>query len=54
MMACLFSCASVSALSADRAYADVRLGGMSPKDPARFGFLGGLTFGGYFDKLVSI
>lgn len=41
-------------VAADRGYADVRLGGMSPKDPARFGFLGGLTFGGYFDKLVSI
>lgn len=41
-------------LFADKSFLDVRLGGMSPKDPSKFSFLGGLTVGGYFDKLVSI
>lgn len=54
LLTLLFCVTCATALAADRGYADVRLGGMSPKDPARFGFLGGLTFGGYFDKLVSI
>ncbi len=54
LLASLLAATCASAISADRNYADVRLGGMSPRDPARFGFLGGLTFGGYFDKLVSI
>lgn len=41
-------------LFAQNNYFDVRLGGMRPRDPAKFSFLGGLTMGGYFDKLVSI
>jgi Outer membrane protein beta-barrel domain len=43
-----------ASLFADKSFFDVRLGGMRPQDPAKFSFLGGLTFGGYFDKLVSL
>lgn len=45
---------SGAALFADKSFFDVRLGGMRPRDPAKFSFLGGVTFGGYFDKLVSL
>lgn len=50
----LFAVLATAGLSADRGYFDVRLGGMNPKDVGKFSFLGGLTVGGYFDRLVSI
>ena len=51
----LFMCLLISgSVSADRGYFDVRMGGMSPHDIRKFSFLGGLSIGGYFDKLVSI
>lgn len=34
-------------------YLDVRLGGFYPKDPAEFSFFGGLSYGFYFDEVVS-
>jgi opacity protein-like surface antigen len=50
----LLAVLATGGVSADRGYFDVRLGGMNPKDVGKFSFLGGLTMGGYFDKLVSI